>query len=61
MPLLLSWQVEMLAADLLSMPEVQGALSGFTQATQAIGGVTAAVESLPAEIARQTDQILASC
>ena len=58
MPLLLSWQVEMLAADLLSMPEVQGALSGFTQATQAIGGVTEAVESLPGQIAQQTDRIL---
>ena len=58
MPLLLSWQVEMLAADLMAMPEVQGALSGFTQATQAIGGITAAVESMPAEIAQQTDRIL---
>ena len=58
MPLLLSWQVEMLAADLMAMPEVQGVLGGFTEATQAVGGVTAAVESLPREIAMQTDRVL---
>ncbi len=57
MPLLLSWQLEMLAADLVAMPEMQGVLDGIDASVQAVEAATRAVESMPRQVAEQSGEL----
>ena len=57
MPLLLSWQLEMLAADLVAMPEMQGVLDGIDASVQAVEAATRAVESMPQQVAQHSGEL----
>lgn len=57
MPLLLGWQVQLVAGDLLATPAVTRALQGVTDTSQAFDRASQTINDLPETLAEQTDRL----
>ena len=53
MPQLLSWRMELTAADALALPESRQVLTNAAQVVEAAGRITALAESLPAQVSAE--------